>query len=102
MSIYTFLELGDFEFEWDGGNIGKNLRKHGVADFEAEEAFFDERVLVLPDLEHAAVEERFHLTGSTRQGRLLLLAFTIRENRIRVISARDASRGERANYEKEA
>jgi len=87
-------------FEWDEGNRGKNA-KHGVADGEAEQVFFCEPLLVLPDLRHSGAETRYHALGQTIDGRLLHVTFTVRGGgvRIRVISARDMHRKERIVYE---
>ena len=57
-------------FEWDQGNIGKNL-KHGIEDQEAEEPFFDEDKVVYKDLLHSIKEERFILIGKSKQDRRL-------------------------------
>ena len=94
----------DFErivgFEWDEGNARKN-QKHGVTQSEAEQMFFDSRLLVVPDPRHSRDEPRLHALGATIDGRLLHVTFTLRANetRIRVISARDAHRKERQIYE---
>ena len=87
-------------FQWDIGNSSKN-RKHGVTDAEAEQAFFCPALLVAPDVGHSEAEPRFHALGETLSGRNLHVTFTLRaENTlIRVISARDMSRRERAIYE---
>ncbi len=87
-------------FDWDEGNARKNER-HGVSQPEAEQAFFDQRLLLTPDPGHSSGEPRFHALGNTAMGRLLHVTFTLRLDgtRIRVISARDASRKERTVYE---
>lgn len=95
------LDPGALEFEWDRGNIGKNA-KHGVEDFEGEEAFFDERKVLLRDRLHSLGEERFVLLGRTKKERLVFVVFTRRGRRIRIISARDANRKERPLYEETA
>lgn len=95
------IDFGRVEgFDWDGGNARKNER-HGVTQAEAEQAFFDQRLFVAPDPGHSSAEPRFHALGNTVAGRLLHVAFTLRFDgtRIRVISARDASRKERSIYE---
>ena len=91
------------EFDWDEGNARKN-EKHGVAAAEAEQVFFNEPLLVLDDAAHSEVEPRFHALGRTDGGRLLHVTFTLRAGgtRIRVISARDMHRKERARYGEEA
>lgn len=88
-------------FDWDTGNSGKNKRGHNVEDWECEEAFFDPYKVMLKDRLHCDKEERFILLGKTRQERLLYLAFTIRNEKVRVISARDITkRKEIELYEK--
>jgi len=85
-------------FEWDKANVEKNWEKHRVRPEECEEAFFN-RVFVAKDERHSQVEERFYLLGETNAGRRLFVVFTLRGERIRVISARDMSRKERKAYE---
>lgn len=88
-------------FEWDEGNARKNAYKHGVSQSEAESVFFNDPLLVLEDVKHSQSERRLHALGSTSDRRLLHLTFTLRQNAtlIRVISARDMHRKERAVYE---
>lgn len=90
-------------FDWDAGNSRKNDNKHGVTQAEAEELFFNEPLLMLPDTRHSSIEPRIHALGKTNGGRLLHVTFTLRFNgsRIRVISARDMHRKERTIYEQE-
>ncbi len=85
-------------FDWDDGNRLKNQDKHGVSMEEAESAFFNRPLLVLPDVRHSADEPRSYGLGRTDDGRLLFIAFTIRGGKIRVISARDMHRKERQVY----
>ncbi len=87
-------------FEWDAGNARKNER-HGVTQVETEDVFFDPELLLAPDPRHSQQEPRFHALGETSVGRRLHVTFTLREEgtRIRVISARDMHRKERAVYE---
>ena len=87
-------------FEWDVGNAGKNWIKHNVADQECEELFFDSNRKIFEDVRHSEKECRFLVFGKTKQGRLLLVACTMRRNRVRVISARDLNNKEKAIYEK--
>ncbi|OHA23634.1 MAG: hypothetical protein A3G52_02695 [Candidatus Taylorbacteria bacterium RIFCSPLOWO2_12_FULL_43_20] len=88
-------------FEWDAGNSGKNWKSHAVTDEECEEAFFDPDKKVAVDETHSQNERRYFLLGNTSQSRLLVIVFTIRHERIRVISARDINKKERKLYEKE-
>ena len=89
-------------FEWDAHNRDKNLAKHRVTNEECEEVFFDERKNILKDLLHSGTEKRYIVIGSTKESRVLFVVFTIRNTKIRVISARDLNKKERHLYEKEA
>ena len=86
-------------FEWDDWNINKNIQKHDVGPFECEEVFFNEPLLIRKDKEHSKEEERFFAIGRTNSYRLLSMVFTIREDKIRIIMARDMTRKERCEYE---
>lgn len=88
-------------FEWDDGNARKSVEKHAVSQFEAEQVFFNQPLLVLPDDRHSQNEPRYHALGKTEAFRLLHITFTLRakETLIRVISARDMHRKERVTYE---
>ncbi|MGF6528743.1 BrnT family toxin [Variovorax sp. PvP013] len=87
-------------FDWDDGNARKN-EKHGVTTAEAEQVFFNAPLLLLEDAAHSLQEVRFHALGKTDAGRVLHVTFTLRRSglSIRVISARDMHRKERAIYE---
>jgi len=89
-------------FQWDEGNINKNRVKHQVEDWESEQVFFNEPVLVLDDPKHSLVEKRWAAFGRTDAGRLLVVIFTKRGNLLRVISARDMNRKEMKFYEENA
>ena len=88
-------------FDWDAGNARKSQDKHGVSMAEAEQVFFNAPLLVLEDPTHSKAELRVHALGKTDEGRALHISFTLRRNAslIRVISARDMHRKERAIYE---
>jgi hypothetical protein len=86
-------------FDWDDGNSKKNSRKHNVNPSESEQIFFNEPLFVINDVKHSEQETRYYALGRTDKKRLLYIAFTIRKNLIRVISARDMSRKERKVYE---
>ena len=88
------------EFQWDSGNIGKNYQKHKVKDKEAEESFFDKNHKIFKDRLHSSGEERFRILGKTKKERLLFIVFTLREKKIRIISARDINKKEVYLYEK--
>jgi uncharacterized protein len=87
------------EFEWDPGKAVANLSKHGVSFEEASEVFGDELSWTVPDPDHSVDEERFVVFGCGRQGRHLVVGFTERGDRIRVITARPMTPRERAVYE---
>lgn len=89
------------EFEWDSDKAASNEEKHGVSFDEAATAFGDPLSLTISDPDHSADEERFILVGESYAGRLVVVAHTEREDRIRIISARLATRGERYSYENE-
>ncbi|WP_157015161.1 BrnT family toxin [Mesorhizobium xinjiangense] len=90
-------------FDWDDGNSRKSARKHSVSQAEAEQVFFNDPLLVVLDVKHSADEQRLHALGHTDDGRLLHISFTLRgaDTLIRVISAREMSRKERARYAEE-
>jgi uncharacterized protein len=91
-------------FEWDDGNARKSRDRHRVSQAEAEQVFLNQPLLVVNDARHSAHEARFHALGRTDEGRPLHVTFTLRQTatRIRVISARDMSRKERARYAQES
>jgi uncharacterized DUF497 family protein len=86
-------------FDWDSGNWSKSELKHGVARVEAEEALLNDPLCQV-DIRHSENEQRYVALGETLDGRGLFIAFAVRKNRVRVISARAMSRKERALYEK--
>ncbi|MCD6149905.1 BrnT family toxin [bacterium] len=96
MRDFSYLE----GFNWDKGNINKNWTKHQVSNLECEEVFFNQPLLVYFDRKHSRKEARYYVLGQTSLKRLLFLVFTIRNRKIRIISARDMSRKERQIYEK--
>ncbi len=87
------------EFEWDEGNREKNWLKHKVKATECEEVFYDENKKISRDVLHSQTEKRYLLLGKTKKGRLLFVVFTIRNKKVRVISARDINKKERRLYE---
>ena len=87
-------------FDWDEGNRDKNWITHQVSAAECEEVFFNIPLLLMPDTAHSQVEVRYYVLGQTDAQRHLFIAFTVRNDKIRVISARDMSRKERVIYAK--
>ena len=88
-------------FEWDPAKARENRRKHGVSFDEAITVFADERAILLDDTDHSESEERFVLLGLSAPLRILVVAHCYREGdgAIRLISARKATRTERAQYD---
>lgn len=104
IEIYNFLMDGIIikqcvGFEWDKGNRDKNQHKHDVSRLECEQIFFNEPLLLYDDDKHSQTENRIYALGKTDEERTLFISFTIRNNRIRIISARDMSKKERKIYE---
>jgi hypothetical protein len=87
-------------FEWDKGNIDKNFIKHKVTNQEIEEIFNSKLLKTFEDIKHSQKEIRFVALGITNKKRRLYISFTIRNQKIRIISARDQSKKERSLYEK--
>jgi hypothetical protein len=89
-------------FEWDPRKAEANAAKHGVSFGDAVSVFLDANGLDGPDVQHSTAEQRFLRLGRAADGRVLMVAYTLRRNgdaeAIRIISARRASRRERAAY----
>ncbi|HOY65288.1 MAG TPA: BrnT family toxin [Candidatus Ozemobacteraceae bacterium] len=88
------------EFDWDEGNAQKNWDRHHVSQGESESIFFNEPTVVCNDSAHAKNEMRYMCLGKTRQGRYLFISFTVRNDKIRVISARDMTDREHKEFRK--
>lgn len=86
-------------FEWDEGNSNKNYILHGVTDGECEDVFFNLPLIIAADSNHSQTEVRFFALGRTDASRHLFVAFTVRNECIRVISARDMTESEKRKYE---
>ena len=87
------------DFEWDSDKAAENIEKHGVSFEEAATVFRDRLSATGRDPDHSAGEERFIIFGFSSSHRLLTVSHTDREGRIRIISARPATRSERKIYE---
>lgn len=87
-------------FDWDQWNVQKNGIKHGVSRLEAESAFYDPDYRLFEDQRHGRPgEARFVLYGRSIEARVLMVGFTLRGRKVRIITARPASRRERRIYE---
>ena len=87
-------------FDWDDGNMLKNWEKHGVSASECEQVFFNHPLVTSPDVGHSSDEARFYTLGRSDSGKHLFIVFTVRNNLIRIISARDMNRKERGAYKR--
>ncbi|MBU6476709.1 MAG: BrnT family toxin [Xanthomonadaceae bacterium] len=87
------------DFEWNRAKAAANRRKHGVTFEEAATIFDDPLALTFADPDHAFGEEHWLTFGISNQQRLLTVAHTERHDRLRIISAREATRHEHKIYE---
>ena len=87
------------EFDWDANKAAINLRKHDVSFDEAKTVFDDPLYIGGYDPDHSYDEDRYIATGQSANRRLLVLSYTDRDNVIRLITAREATRTEREKYE---
>jgi uncharacterized DUF497 family protein len=90
------------DFEWDDKKAKQNLKKHRVSFEEATTVFGDPLALTIPDPVHSEDEDRLITLGESNRQRLIVVSFTDRGNRIRIISARLATRQERKDHEEGA
>ena len=88
------------EFEWNPGKARQNLKEHGVSFDEATTVFQDTLSITIADPDHSDSEIRFVDIGISHHRVLPVVSYTERNDRIRIISARPATRAERRNYEK--
>jgi uncharacterized DUF497 family protein len=94
------------EFTWDPAKAASNLGKHGVSFAQAATVLLDALALTVFDAEHSEFEERWFTLGLSSEGRLLAVSHTYTATgpdaaRVRIISAREATRNERRQYENE-
>jgi uncharacterized protein len=87
------------QFEWDPVKAELNLKEHGVSFDEATTIFRDTLSITISDPDHSDYEDRFIDIGMSHRMQLLVVFYTERKNKIRIISARRAMRAERKNYE---
>ena len=87
------------EFDWDKNKAETNLSKHEVSFDEARTVFNDPLYIDFYDPDHSDDEDRYIIIGESQQSRLLIVSYTEREHKIRLISAREATRREREYYE---
>jgi uncharacterized DUF497 family protein len=87
------------EFEWDQKKAIDNEKKHGISFREAASVFGDQPAMTFSDPDHSSTEDRYITFGLSRLRKLLIVSHTARKTRIRIISARLATRRERRIYE---
>jgi uncharacterized DUF497 family protein len=85
-------------FEWNVDKAARNLAVHGVSFEEAAAVFADSLSWTFPDPDHSRGERRYLSIGMSAQGRILIVVHTERDDDIRIISAREATRPERRYY----
>lgn len=88
-------------YEWDEQKAQSNFHKHGVSFDEAETVFDDPLAITIPDPDHSGAELRFVDVGQSDKGRVLVVTYTARGKKTRLINARLATRTERIKYEEE-
>lgn len=88
------------DFEWDPQKAEQNLRKHKVSFAEAATVFGDSLGVTVSNPDHSRGEDRYITVGRSVRRRLLIVAHTERDDRIRIISARELTRNEREAYER--
>ena len=86
-------------FEWDEKKEKSNFGKHAVSFMEDESVFYDSLSLTIPDPDHSIEEQRFIDIGTSNKNRVLVIVYTEREDKIRIISVRKATNVERKMYE---
>lgn len=87
------------EFDWDDDKAETNLTKHGISFLEAASVFDDALSITFSDADHSDDEERLIILGHSSRGRLLFVSHTDRDDKTRIISAREATRREKKVYE---
>jgi len=87
------METNILNFEWDQGNVDKNIIKHDIYPLEIEEVFFNK-----PNKTLKGRDDRYYLLGRTNTGRYLFIVFIFKAKTIRVISARNMTKEEKRKY----
>ncbi len=91
--------MKEIAFDWDQWNLQKNELKHGVSCLEAESVFYDKNYKLFEDKKHSNnKEKRYILYGKSLENRVLMIGFAMRRTKIRIITARCASKKERGIY----
>jgi uncharacterized DUF497 family protein len=93
------IPLGSVTFEWDARKAAANFRKHGVTFEDGASVFFDPLAITYPDPDHSLEEHREVTLGYTMKKEMVFVSHCERGERVRIISARPATRTERRQYE---
>ncbi|MDM8537691.1 BrnT family toxin [Desulfobacterales bacterium HSG17] len=88
-------------FEWDKNKAEINKQKHGISFDEAQTVFIDNLSVMKLDINHSNTEERLLIIGTSSNNQIIVISYTERGDRIRLISARKATRNERKQYEED-
>jgi uncharacterized DUF497 family protein len=88
-------------FTWDQSKAASNLAKHYVSFEEASTVFGDPLSETFPDIDHSQEEHRFIIIGASERGTILVVSHTDDGELVRIISAREATHGERRAYEED-
>lgn len=89
------------EFEWDENKATANYQKHGISFDEAKTVFNDPFSITIADPEHSLDEDRYIDIGLSARGRILVIVYTERKSKIRIISCRQATAREQSTYEQQ-
>ncbi len=87
------------EFEWDIQKASRNVHKHQITFEEASTVFADILSVTFPDIQDAIHEERYLIIGLSSNNRILVIAHLYRDETVRIISARQATKREQKYYE---
>lgn len=101
MKMLTRRYTRPLEFEWDAKKDRRNQAKHSVSFDEASTVFGDPFALTISDPDHSWEEQRFLTTGYSNSQRMIIVSHVDRDERIRLINAREVTAAERRNYEEE-
>ena len=91
----------EFIFEWDKNKAEINERNHRVSFDEAQTVFIDDHSVMKPDIGHSLTEARLLIMGTSNKNQLIVVSYTERGDKIRLISARKATKNERRQYEED-
>ncbi len=99
--MYIYRKDKFMNFEWDLRKAETNFQKHQVSFSEAATVFGDDLAITVPDPDHSESEDRYITIGWSHRRRLLMVSHTDRNDRIRIISARELTKAEKQAYEEE-